>query len=138
WLGIVLTGYNQIAVIGALLSLLSFFTILWLAWREKQPELQQLPYRFLLALTVYFLLASIVHPWYITTLVALSVLGNSRFTIVWSGLAVLSYAAYQTKAYTENPWLLAQEYGGLAAAILLEKRYGFGVKNPEIVAIKNL
>jgi len=35
---------------------------------------------------------------------------------------VLSYAAYQTPAYTENPWLLALEYGGVLAALLYDWR----------------
>ncbi|MBK0402444.1 hypothetical protein I5M27_05570 [Adhaeribacter sp. BT258] len=130
-------GYNQIANLGPLLSFATFGTVLYLAFREKEPAFSNLPKLFLLALTVHFLLATIVHPWYLTTLVALSVLANSRYAIVWSGLAILSYAAYQTNAHTENPWLLALEYGGLFTAILLEKRYAFGLKNPELSAQKN-
>ncbi|MFC5269820.1 hypothetical protein [Adhaeribacter terreus] len=130
-------GYNQIANLGPLLSFITFCTVIGLAFRENKPVFTELPKLFLLALTVHFLLATIVHPWYITTLVALSVLANSRYAIVWSALAILSYSAYQTKAYTENPWLLMFEYGGLFTAILLEKRYAFGLKNPEFAAQKN-
>ena len=130
-------GYNQIANLGPLLSLITFCTVLYLAFREKEPAFYELPKLFLLVLTVHFLLATIVHPWYLTTLVALSVLANARYAIVWSGLAILSYSAYQTTAYTENPWLLAIEYGGLFTAMIFEKRYAWGLKNPDLLAQKN-
>jgi alpha-1,6-mannosyltransferase len=62
------------------------------------------------ALTVYLLLSTTVHPWYITTLVALTAMSHFRFAAVWSGLAILSYAAYRTSAYTESLWLITLEY----------------------------
>lgn len=129
-LGFYFYGYNQIAKIGILLSGATLLLILGLAWREKGAAVKTLPYRFLQALTIYYLLATIVHPWYITTLVAMSIFTNSRYALVWSGLAVLSYAAYQTAAYQENPWLLLLEYAGLAGAIYYEKRYGWSPQNP--------
>ena len=128
-LGFYFYGYNQIAKIGILLSVTTLLLILVLALREKEAPIKTLPYRFLQALTIYYLLATIVHPWYITTLVALCIFTTSRYALVWSGLAVLSYAAYQTSAYTENPWLLLLEYAGLAAAIFYEKRYGWSPEN---------
>jgi len=134
WLGFYFYGYNQIAKIGVLLSLTTLLLISWLAFREKGISTATLPLGFLQGLTIYYLLATIIHPWYITTLVALSAITTSRFAVVWSGLAVLSYAAYQTNSYTENPWLLALEYTGLAIAIFLEKRFGWAGKNPETEA----
>jgi hypothetical protein len=81
-----------------------------LAWREKRPTLTTFPQALLLLLTAYFLLATIVHPWYLTPLVALSVFTRFRFPLVWAALAVLSYAAYRTSAYTEHLGLVALEY----------------------------
>lgn len=140
WLGFYFYGYNQIAKLGIFLSLSTLAIISYLAFREKENSTASLPLRFLQALTVYYLLATIVHPWYLTTLVAMSALTRSRYALVWSGLAVLSYAAYQTTSYTESPWLIGLEYFGLAAAIFLEKRYGLVVKksNPASeVAVKS-
>ncbi len=133
WLGIYFTGYNQIAKIGPLLSGLTFVAILFLAYREKHSEVRNLPLVLLIALTIHYGLAPIVHPWYITTLVGLSVLTRLRYAYVWSGLAILSYAAYQNSSYTENPWLILLEYTSLATAIYLDLRQGSLAKNPEPV-----
>lgn len=123
WLGFYLSGYNQIALIGPLLSAFVFVGVLLLAVFGKVQNTFSLLRYFMVALTLHFLLATVVHPWYLTTLVALGTLSNLRFPLVWSGLAILSYAAYKTNAYTENPWLLFLEYGGLFLALLVEKRY---------------
>ncbi|MBC6699566.1 hypothetical protein [Hymenobacter sp. BT190] len=117
-----LTSYNQIARIGPALALGSVTWILLLTFGEKRPTWLTLPATLLLLLTGYYLLATIVHPWYLTPLLALSVFTRYRYAFVWSGLVVLSYAAYQTTAYTENPWLLALEYGGLLGAMVWDYR----------------
>ncbi|WP_426062117.1 glycosyltransferase 87 family protein [Hymenobacter sp. B1770] len=108
--GIWLTSYNQIAIIGPALALLSALLGLVLAWRERRPGLATLPQALLLLLTVYFALATTVHPWYLTLLIGLSALSRFRYPLVWGGMAVLSYAAYQTTAYTENLLLVGLEY----------------------------
>ncbi|AII54155.1 glycosyltransferase 87 family protein [Hymenobacter sp. APR13] len=120
--GYYLTGYNQIARIGPALALGSVAWILLLTFGEKRPTWATLPATLLLLLTGYYLLATIVHPWYLTPLLALSVFTRYRYAFVWSGLIVLSYAAYQTTAYTENPWLLALEYGVLLGAMVWDYR----------------
>jgi len=71
---------------------------------------------------VYFLFATTVHPWYLGTLVALATCTTFRFPMVWSGMAVLSYAAYQTPSYQENLWLVALEYGAVLAILATEVR----------------
>lgn len=129
WLGFYFYGYNQIAKLGILLSLSTLLAILLLAYRERAAALSALPTRFLQALTIYYLLATIVHPWYLTTLVAMAVLSCFRYPMIWSGLAALSYSAYQTNAYTENPWLITLEYTGLAIAMILEFRNSVWSKN---------
>ncbi|QDA62283.1 glycosyltransferase 87 family protein [Hymenobacter jejuensis] len=109
-IGYWLTGYNQIAYIGPGLAVLTAVGGLLYAWREKNPTLFSLPNACLLILTLYYLLATIVHPWYLTPLVALSVFTRYRYALVWSAMAMLSYATYQTSAYTENLGLVALEY----------------------------
>ncbi len=110
WLGYRISGYNQIALIGPALSLLAGGIIIWMAALKKLGSVRRLAGYMAAALTVYLLLATTVHPWYLTTLVALTCLSNFRFAIIWSCLAVFSYAAYRTSAYTENLWLVALEY----------------------------
>jgi hypothetical protein len=56
-----------------------------LAWRGSQKRAVPLPPLMLLALTVYFGLATIVHPWYVTGLVALGVFTGWKYPLAWSG-----------------------------------------------------
>lgn len=110
WLGLRLTGYNQIAVIGPLLSLVTLGVVLSMAAVKKLGSVRRLAGYMAAALTVYLLLATTVHPWYITTLVALTSLSHFRYATVWSCLAIFSYSAYRSSTYTENLWLVALEY----------------------------
>jgi general stress protein CsbA len=112
-----LTGYNEIAFLGPALALTSSLLGLVLVWRERRPTLASLPQTLLLMLTAYYALATTVHPWYLTLLIGLSVLSRFRYPAVWGGLAVLSYAAYRTSAYTENLWLVGLEYAVTAVVL---------------------
>jgi alpha-1,6-mannosyltransferase len=121
WLGFQVAGYNLISLIGPLLSLVTVSCIFFLASRQSK-DVRQLPGYFLLAFSVYLFLATVVHPWYVTSLVMLTCLSSWRYPVVWSGLAVLSYAAYQTEVYRENLWLIALEYLLVFATLLGEIR----------------
>lgn len=121
-IGYQLTGYNEIAIIGPGLARATTVLALWLAWREKPASWEVLPRTLLFTLTIYYLFAIVVHPWYLAPLVALSVFTTYRFALVWSGMVALSYAAYQTSAYLENPWLLALEYLTVLAMLVWELR----------------
>ena len=115
--GFYLTGYNEIARIGTGLALLAGLWVLAVAGLEKYPTLASLPGALLAALTGYYLLATTVHPWYLTPLVALSVFTRYRYAVVWSGLVVLSYAAYRSSAYAESLPLVALEYAGVLVVL---------------------
>lgn len=109
-LGFAYYGYNNIADFGPLLSVSTFAIIMVLAYKTRKLSDNRLPELFLAALSIHFFLATTVHPWYLTTLVAFTVFTPYRYTLMWSGAAVLSYATYQTKAYQENLLLTALEY----------------------------
>jgi alpha-1,6-mannosyltransferase len=69
-----------------------------------------LPPAYLIVLTIYFSFSTIVHPWYIATLLALSVFTRFRFPVAWTGLIFLTYAGYSINGFSENLWLTALEY----------------------------
>ncbi len=104
-IGFWLTGYNIIQVLGPVLSLTTLVGVGWLALQR-----QNLLEKMLLALTLYFLLATTVHPWYITTLVALGALTQRWYTLVWSALLPLTYVAYLSQPYQENLRMVTLEY----------------------------
>lgn len=114
------TGYNQIARLGTLLAVASIGWTVAVVVREKRPDWPSLPQVLLFTLSGYYALATTVHPWYLTTLVALSVFTRYRYALVWSALIPLSYATYQTTAYTESLSLVALEYTVVAGVLLRE------------------
>ena len=64
----------------------------------------------LMAISVYFLLSTTVHPWYVATPLLLCLFTKYRFPILWSGLVFLSYSAYGETEFSENLWMVALEY----------------------------
>ena len=126
-----LSGYNQIALLGPALALLTATGGLLLAATERRPTWATLPRALLLLLTLYFLLATTVHPWYVAPLVLLSCFTRARYALVWSGMIGLSYAAYRTSAYTESLGLVALEYAVVLIVLLLDFRQG-RLQGPEV------
>ncbi|MCS6918088.1 MAG: hypothetical protein RMK52_03495 [Chitinophagales bacterium] len=120
WIGEHVYGYNPIQVLGPVLGTVAAGSIIFLAIREQRPTLERLPMMMLASLSIYFFLSPVVHPWYLSTLVLLSPLTGLRFPVVWSALAVASYAAYRKVPYEEVSWLLAVEYGVVFAFLLYE------------------
>ena len=64
----------------------------------------------LLGLSFYYFTATTVHPWYIGTLLILSIFTNYKFPLVWSFVIILSYLAYANSENQENLWIIALEY----------------------------
>jgi hypothetical protein len=108
WIGFKFSGYNLIAFCGPVLSIISFLSIIILSFR--QHKIRNDFNVILLILSIYFLLSTTVHPWYITSLVGFSVLTNFRYAIAWSFLVCVSYSAYQTTQYQENLLFTGIEY----------------------------
>ena len=55
-------------------------------------------------------MSTTVHPWYIATLLILSIFTNYKFPLVWSFVIVLSYSAHVNSENQENLWIIALEY----------------------------
>ena len=110
WMGFKTVGYNIIAQAGPILSIATFLIVMAIYFYKNETWLSTLR-KMLFAYSIYLLLATTVHPWYIVNLVLLSVfIENYRYAIIWSALVVISYSAYITNAYQENYLFLALEY----------------------------
>ncbi len=120
WLGFRLAGYNLIGILGPLLSLAMFAAVCMLAFTKKIASVRRLAGFMATALAIYLFMATTVHPWYLTTLLALTVMSNFRFAVAWSGLAILTYAAYRTSTYQESLTLVALEYGIVTIWLVIE------------------
>ena len=112
-IGYSITGYNEIAIIGTITAIIVFLFVVAMAFFRRNLPLVQLISAMLLALSFYYFTATTVHPWYIATLLILSVFTKYKFPLVWSFVIILSYLAYLQigKAdKSENLWVIALEY----------------------------
>jgi alpha-1,6-mannosyltransferase len=122
WMGYQITGYNVIAVSGPVLGAVSAAIIIVIAFRQKVAGWQSLVSNMLICITVYFLFATTVHPWYLTTLVVLAVFTEYRYPLVWSLMVILSYAAYRVFPYSESLRLVALQYSVVGGWMVYEMR----------------
>jgi hypothetical protein len=112
-------GYNIIGVAGSWLSLITVGAILWIAIKTKYSLFQVA----LLTLTIYFGMATTVHPWYITTLVMVSTFLSYRYAMLWSYVVMLSYHLYHQIPYQENTIYLLIEYILVASVFVYEVKF---------------
>lgn len=132
FIGFAITGYNEIAIIGKILPVITLLCILGLSFFTKNNSLPKLIPSMLLALTYYLFLSTTVHPWYIASLVILCVFTNYKYPLVWSLLVVSSYFSYLgvgTEEKIESLWVVAFEYFIVFAVftweVFLKKRLPF-------------
>lgn len=128
-LGFLLTGYNLIDGIGPALALIVFFSILGLAYKEKDLSTISLLEKMLFCLTLFLFCTTTVMPWYLSSIIALCVFTPLRFPILWSALIMLTYINYSYTPYHENLWIVALEYSLLAVLFWKEWK---GWKNDTI------
>ena len=103
-------GWNEIAIIGKALPIITVLYILCLSFYRKKTDVKKLIIAMLFSFTIYLFLSTTVHPWYIATILSLSVFTNYKFPLVWSFIVIISYLAYANAANTENLWIIGLEY----------------------------
>ncbi|SFZ89372.1 Mannosyltransferase (PIG-M) [Flaviramulus basaltis] len=106
-------GYNEIVRIGKTIPYIVILFVLIISFFRKNKTTVQLITAMLLVISFYYFTATTVHPWYIATLLILSVFTKNKFPLVWSFVIMLSYLAYLNinKAdKSENLWVIALEY----------------------------
>lgn len=109
-IGYQLTGYNQIAIIGKIIPVIVFLTILIISFFRKNQDFKTLLVSMLFCISVYYFTATTVHPWYIAMVLVLGIFSNFKFPIVWSFVIMLSYLAYMNSDNKENYLILIIEY----------------------------
>jgi len=120
-----IVGFNIIQYAGPALGLIAAILIVILSFRNvraNQPAGidKEFVTGMLWSLLLYFLLTTILHPWYIITLLAIGILTPFRFPIVWSGMIFLTYAGYTETSFQENLLLVAVEYLTVFGYLLYE------------------
>ncbi len=122
WSAANVIGKEAASMVGAWLGAVAMLMILGIAFFHNASTRQSSVEAMLFSLATYFFCATTIHPWYLTTLVALSALSRFRFALVWSGMAVLSYATYQRTPYQEQAVLTFIEYAVVFGILIMEWR----------------
>lgn len=126
WIGYQVKGWNIIADAGPILGLIVFVSIWILTWFNRNSSIKDLPRLMLWSLVIYFVFATTVHPWYLTTLVALAAICRYRFVLLWSALITLTYVNYSFEPFSESLWIVAMEYLLVLGMLIFEiKKYNF-------------
>ena len=107
-IGFWIYGYNNIALIGPGLSLISAILIIvfsHIGYRRKW----RLPKAFLFILFIYLSFATTIHPWYTIPLIVFGILSGYYFPIVWSFTIFITYLGYtQTGFQLPLYWILIE------------------------------
>lgn len=109
-IGYLFRGYNEIAIIGKITPVLVILFVLFMTFFKKRANMASLITSMLFVVSFYYFTATTVHPWYIATLLILSVFTNYKFPLVWSFVIILSYLAYMNANNMENLSIIALEY----------------------------
>ena len=123
-IGLLIVGFNIIQYAGPFLAIAGAIAILTISFRRLPQGVDytatHLFKTMLWCLLIYFALTTILHPWYIITLLAISIFTQYRFPVLWTGLIFITYAGYTEDRFQENLVLVATEYLLLLAYILYE------------------
>lgn len=119
-IGYLFRGWNEIAIIGKIMPLLVIAFLAIITSFRKNDKPQELITALLLGLTFYYFTTTTMHPWYLATLILLSVFTKYRFALVWSVAIILSYQAYANDPWKENLWFVGLEYALVYGYLLYE------------------
>ncbi|MBA6156894.1 mannosyltransferase [Tenacibaculum sp. S7007] len=109
-IGYLFRGYNEIAIIGKITPVLTIFYLAGITFFRKNKSIKELITAMLFGLSFYYFTTTTMHPWYIATILILSVFTKYRFPLVWSIVIILSYQAYANTPWKENLWFVGIEY----------------------------
>lgn len=106
----------------AVIALLAYALV---RWRRGDLKLEE---GMLWTLAIVLFGSQVVHPWYITPLIAFAVLTRWRWPLWWSALIIPTYLTYGAEPFAQPYWWVAIEYTLLAAIILYELRMGSAIR----------
>ncbi len=116
-----LIGWEPLQFTGPVLSGIATFGILLLALLKAHRNELDIFKGMLFALMIYYSLTAIVHPWYISLILVLSIFTQYKFGLIWSFLVMLSYSAYaDPSGFKENQLFIFVEYALVYVVLFYE------------------
>ncbi|WP_435261174.1 glycosyltransferase 87 family protein [Tenacibaculum sp. nBUS_03] len=119
-IGFLFRGYNEIAIIGKIMPVLTVIFLGIVSFYKKNNSMKQIILSMLFGLSFYYFTTTTMHPWYLATLIILSVFTKYRFPIVWSLVIFLSYQAYANIPWKENLWVISLQYSVVYGFLIYE------------------
>jgi hypothetical protein len=119
-IGYLFRGYNEIAILGKVMPILTILFIILISFFRKNKTIIELITALLFGLCFYYFTATTIHPWYLATPIILSVFTKYKFPIVWSLVVILSYQGYSNPTWKENLWVIAIEYSIVFSFLIYE------------------
>lgn len=95
---------------GKFVPYVTLVAALLLTFLRNNKELLKLIASMMWLLTLYYMVSTTVHPWYVISVLLLGVFNSVKFPVIWTGMIVLSYFAYSQVDNKESLPLLALEY----------------------------
>ncbi len=114
YFGIHLIGYMPYIVPLLMAGIVLYFSL------QKTTDTKKILQSFFWILTIYFLVSTTVHPWYMTTLVFLGCFTIYKFALVWSATIFFSYFAYNKSGVDANTLFEFIEYFSFGTVLLFE------------------
>ncbi len=115
------TGFDPIRYSSPIFSVITMGVLLFLSLYRKKESKLHLFQDLSLGILLYFLLNSIVHPWYLIVLVFFLPFVQKRTIILWSLVSILSYGYYSLDP-TSARLLINFEYMVVLISLILELR----------------
>ena len=120
WIGYQIKGYNIIRQWGEISPWIITALVLIFAFLRPKKKAEEVFTAMLFLLIAYYLIASIVHPWYVIPLVFLGLFTRYSFPLIWSMLIPISYITYAHPNFQENYSLIFLEYAIVIVAMFYE------------------
>jgi len=129
-LGYLAYGYNMIHVIGPVLTISTLITIICIAIvpLKKAISFKEMITLMMFSFMVYLFLSATVHPWYVASIIGLSIFTSYRSPLLWGLLIFLTYANYMGSEYRELMWVVILEYTLVFSLFINELRQFRGLK----------
>lgn len=122
WIGYQIKGYNIIRQWGEISPWIITGMVLVFAFLKPKKKAQEVFTAMLFLMTAYYLISSIVHPWYVISLVFLGLFTRYSFPLIWSMVIPISYITYAHPDFQENYILIALEYAIVIITMIYEIR----------------
>ena len=113
-------GWDTTSIVGPIFGKIALLCIILLVLIRSYKKPNDIFIGLTFALSIYYIFATTVHPWYLSLILVFSIFTKYKFGILWTFFAPFSYLAYADPNFTENKILNSLLYVILFSFIAYE------------------